>query len=206
MLKRSRVSRSLKGAGVATAMMLSLAGCEIAAVAMMNMVETTVFTVNGSKLLMSGEINSQTYDQFIKVISQNPQIKVLVEGNVPGSLDDDTMIKLAYKVRALGLDTHLTSTSEIYSGGVDLYLAGVHRTMERGAVIGVHSWSDGRKEAKDYPRSSPVHEQNRKYIEDMLGRDDFYWFTIYAAPADDILIMTTEQIRKYGLLTGPIQK
>ena len=99
----------------------------------------------------------------------------------------------------------MQSDSRIYSGGVDLFLAGVHRNMERGAVIGVHSWSDGRKDAKDYPRSSPEHEQNRKYIQDMLGRDDFYWFTIYAAPADDILEMSEQQIRKYGLLTGPIR-
>ena len=205
MLKRTRISRSVKGAGAATVMVLSLAGCEMAAVAMMNMVETTVFTVSRNRLLMNGEINSKTYDQFITIMSQNPQIKVLVEGNVPGSLDDDTMIKLAYKVRALGLDTHLTSTSEIYSGGVDLFLAGVHRSMERGAKIGVHSWSDGTRDAKDYPRDAPEHEQNRKYIEDMLGRDNFYWFTIYAAPADGIKMMTVAEIRKYGLVTKPIQ-
>jgi hypothetical protein len=200
------VKSYLKVAMVAGVVMAPLAGCETLAVGAMNLVEITEFTVDGERLIMNGEINSKTYDQFIEVMAHNPQIKVLVEQNVPGSLDDDTMIKLAYKVRALGLDTYLQSNSEIYSGGVDLFLAGVHRTMEHGAMIGVHSWSDGRKEAKDYPRSSPEHEQNRKYIEDMLGRDDFYWFTIYAAPADDILLMTTEQIRKYGLLTGPIQK
>ena len=187
-------------AGIATATFL-LAGCEQIAVGAMNLVTTTKFRVEGTKLFMQGEINSKTLDQFEAVYAENPGIKTLVELEVPGSLDDDTMIALAYRVRELGLNTHLTATSEIYSGGVDLFLAGVNRTMEPGAIIGVHSWSDGVKEAKEYPRSSPEHAQNRLYIERMLGDDAFYWFTIYAAPADDIYIMTEAEIRQYGLLT-----
>ena len=76
--------------------------------------------------------------------------------------------------------------------------------MEQGARIGVHSWSDGLREAMDYPRDAPEHEANRAYIEAMLGQDDFYWFTIEAAPADDILWMTADQISQYGLLTQPV--
>ncbi len=115
------------------------------------------------------------------------------------------MIALAYEVRARGLNTRLLATSEIDSGGVDLFLAGVERTMEDGAHIGVHSWSDGFKDAVDYPRDAPEHEQNRKYIEDMLGSDVFYWFTIQAAPADGIHEMTNSEIVEFGLLTAPIE-
>jgi hypothetical protein len=181
---------------------LGISGCQQISVAAMNQVTTTQFEVRYDRLLMSGEINSKTLDQFEGVIARNPNIKTLVELDVPGSLDDDTMIALAYRVRELGLNTHLTATSAIYSGGVDLFLAGVQRTMEPGAKIGVHSWSDGRNEAKDYPRDAPEHEQNRRYIERMLGDDAFYWFTIYAAPADDIHIMSEREIAEYGLLTG----
>ncbi|MEE9427183.1 MAG: alpha/beta hydrolase [Paracoccaceae bacterium] len=171
-----------------------------------NMVEITEFKVEGDTLFMNGEINSKTLGQFEEVYAENPGIVRLVEQVVPGSNDDDTMIALAYRVRELGISTHLTSDSEIFSGGVDLFLAGASRTMVSGAVIGVHSWSDGIKDAKDYPKDSPEHEQNRKYIEDMLGSDAFYWFTIYAAPADDILNMTNEQIVEFGLLTEPIRQ
>ena len=111
------------------------------------------------------------------------------------------MIQLAYRVREIGLNTHLTKSSEIHSGGVDLFLAGVERTMERGATIGVHSWSDGERDARDYPKNAPEHEQNRLYIQRMLGSDAFYWFTIYAASADDIHVMTDAEIEKYGILT-----
>lgn len=177
------------------------AGCEQVAVLTMNQFTLTEFHVEGSKLFMQGEINSKTLAQFENIYAANPQIKTLVELEVPGSLDDDTMIALAYRVRQLGINTHLTATSKIYSGGVDLFLAGAERTMELGAEIGVHSWSDGSKEAKEYPRGAPEHEQNRLYIERMLGDDAFYWFTIYAASADDIYVMSGAEIRKFGLLT-----
>jgi len=189
----------------AIALLTALAGCDFIAGTALNLVETTEFVVEGEALIMNGEINSKTLDQFEEVIGENPQITVLIEENVPGSLDDDTMIPLAYRVRELGLNTHLRATSDINSGGVDLFLAGVERTMEKGAHIGVHSWSDGVREAKDYPKDAPEHEKNRAYIEDMLGSDAFYWFTIYAAPADEIHGMTEDEIIEYGLLTQPIQ-
>ena len=185
----------------AFAAVLGLASCDMIVVSALNLVTTTEFSVQGDALLMSGEINSKTPEQFEAIIAENPNINTLIEVDVPGSLDDEAMIELAYRVRELELYTHLRSDSEIHSGGVDLFLAGVTRTIESGAIIGVHSWSDGVKDATDYPRGSPEHEANRKYIEDMLGLDDFYWFTIYAAPASDIHIMTVDEINQYGLAT-----
>lgn len=179
---------------------------EIPYILWLNTREITKFEVRGEEVWMNGEINSQTYDQFTQLIAENPQVTTLVEEVVPGSMDDDTMIKLAYFVREQGLNTRLLSHSAIDSGGVDLFLAGVERTMESGAHIGVHSWSDGFKDAADFPKDAPEHEQNRKYIEEMLGDDAFYWFTIYAAPAADIYAMTEAEIEQYGLLTQPIQK
>lgn len=201
MLLDNYSSRAVMRAASFAAIVTLMTGCETLAVAALNQVTTTEFRVEGQLLFMQGDINSKTLGQFEEVITANPEITTLVELTVPGSLDDDTMIALAYRVRELGLNTHLTASSEIYSGGVDLFLAGVERTMESGAMIGVHSWSDGIREAKDYPRDSPEHEQNRLYIERMLGDDAFYWFTIYAAPADDIYLMTDAEIGQYGLLT-----
>ena len=179
---------------------------EIPYIILMNIRTITRFEVRGEEVWMNGEINSKTYDQFTQLIAENPQVTTLVEEIVPGSFDDDTMIKLAYFVREQGLNTRLLTHSQIDSGGVDLFLAGVERTMERGAHIGVHSWSDGVREAVDFPKDSPEHEQNRKYIEVMLGSDEFYWFTIQAAPADGIYEMSETEIEQYGLLTHPIQE
>ena len=178
-----------------------LAACDMIVVNALNLVTTTEFTVDGSDLIMNGEINSKTLDQFNEVMADNPSITTLIEVDVPGSLDDETMYQLVYRVRELGLNTHLRSDSRIYSGGVDLFLGGVERSIETGAELGVHSWSDGTNEALDFPRGSPEHEANRRLIEDMLGADDFYWFTIEAAPAAGIHIMTADEIETYGLIT-----
>lgn len=190
--------------GLGIGALVLTAGCEPLALTAMNMVELTEFTVDGPTLYMSGEINSKTETQFAELIAANPQITTLVECEVPGSIDDDTMIALSYRVRELGLDTHLTSESEVASGGVDLFLAGVKRSMQAGARLGVHSWSDGTRDAADYPRDAPEHDANRRYIEDMLGDDAFYWFTIYAAPAEDIHWMTRTEIAEYAVLTEPV--
>ncbi|MGC3939649.1 alpha/beta hydrolase [Roseobacter sp. EG26] len=181
---------------------LLLVGCQQVAVLTMNQMVTTEFQVMGTKLLMRGEINSRSLGQFEEVYAENPDIDTLVQLDVPGSIDDDVMVAFGYRLRELGLNTHLTARSEVYSGGVDLFLAGVERTMEPGATLGVHSWSDGIKDAQDYPKSAPAHQQNRLYIERMLGNDTFYWFTIYAASAENIHIMTEAEIRRYGLLTN----
>lgn len=166
--------------------------------------DPTEFTVQGDVVILNGEITSDTLDQFEDVMDDNPQITTLREGVVSGSCDDETMIALSYLVRDMGLDTELLSDSEVYSGGTDLFLAGVNRRMEQGAIIGVHSWSDGTNDAIDFPRASPEHEMNRRYIEDMLGDDAFYWFTIEAAPAAGMHNMTAAEIEKYGLLTEPV--
>ena len=166
----------------------------------------TEFEVKDNELWMNKEINSKTYNQFVRILEKNPQVDTLVEVNVPGSIDDDTMIRLGYYVRKKGLKTKLLPHSSIDSGGVDLYLAGVERIMEiapGGKIphIGVHSWGDGINQAKDYPKDAPEHVNNCTYIEKMLGRDDFYWYTIYAAPADGIHEMSLDEIKKYGLVT-----
>ncbi len=40
---------------------------------------------------MNGLINSKTYDQFVKLHKENPQIKTIIEGTIGGSIDDDTI-------------------------------------------------------------------------------------------------------------------
>lgn len=159
------------------------------------------FDVRGSRLIMNESITAQTPARFDAVIAANPGIRTLVLQDVPGSTDDDALFALGYRVRKLGLATHVTATSEVHSGGVDLFIAGVRRTMEPGARFGVHSWTDGVSEATDYPTTSLQHFKSRKYVRKMLGDESFYWFTINAAPADGIHLLSPREIRRFGLLT-----
>lgn len=179
---------------------LMLGACAIAD----NAVDGATFDVRGEQLLMQGEITSRTPATFEHLIADNPQIATLVLGYMPGSLDDEAVVRMGYRVRALGLNTHLNADSKIYSGAVDLFLAGRSRSMQRGAVIGVHSWADGFGEGAKYPRDSPEHRSNAAYTADMLGSDAFYWFTLQAAPSDGIHEMTVAEISRFGLLTRPV--
>lgn len=186
---------SLGGCGMA-----ALGGCGMAG----NLRQGVTFTVVNRELQMRGVITSPTPAAFQEVLAQNPQIDTVLLQTLEGSLDDEAMINMAYDLRRRGLNTRLQSDSGIYSGAVDFFLAGVERSMVRGAEIGVHAWADSFRQATDYPRGAPEHALNVRYIKDMLGDDAFYWFTLQAAPADEIYIMNEDEIEAYGLLTRPI--
>jgi hypothetical protein len=178
---------------------LAILGCAIAD----NAVDRTAMEVRGSQLWLNGEITSRTPANFEAVIAANPQIVTVVQGMMPGSLDDQAVLRMGYFLRGRGLDTHLTAQSEIYSGAVDLFLAGVRRTAQNGAVIGVHSWADGFGEGSSYPRDAAEHQANAQYTRDMLGNDALYWFTLQAAPSDGIHEMTRGELARFGVLTHP---
>lgn len=203
----------LKGAGILFLLVVALlvfspSAREIVTVTYLNTLNLTSFEVQADepeKLYMSGEINSKTFDQIQEVIKNNPQITTIVQLEMPGSLDDETNFKMCRWIREQGLSTYLTKDSHVASGATDFFLAGVHRYYEKGAKVGVHSWSDGVKEAKEFPKDSEEHEMNRLYVEEMLGQDDFYWYTIYAASADDIYYMTLEEMNKYKIITDFVE-
>ncbi|MBY6065809.1 alpha/beta hydrolase [Leisingera aquaemixtae] len=181
------------------ALAAALWGCGIAE----NLVQTTRLELQGRDVLVNGTLNARSLAQFSAFMSRHPEAERLVLLDMPGSVDDETNLRLGHLVRDLGLDTHVTATSEIYSGAVDIFLAGRERTMEDGAILGVHAWA-GDKPAGAYPPSHPEHAPYVAYTTRMLGSDDFYWFTIQAAPASDIHEMTEAEVNRYGLLTKPV--
>ncbi len=166
-----------------------------------NASDGTRMRVDGDWLLLSGTITSRTPAAFERMLAENPQVNTVVETQVDGSIDGEATIAMGYRIRALGLNTHLLADSIVDSGGVDLFLAGRRRTIAPGASIGVHSWRNGYREGSSYPRNSPEHEMTRGYIEDMLGSDAFYWFSLDAAPSDGLHEMTAAEIARFGLVT-----
>lgn len=193
-------------AGAAAVGVAVVTGCTHLQVAYLNSYDSIAFEPSGEDLLVSGTLNQFSLASFEQAIAENPETTRLVLMYVPGSVDDETNLKLGNRVRDLGLDTHLTADSEVHSGGTDLFLAGVERSMEEGAIIGVHSWAEGNRAGADFPKDDPVHESYVSYTARMLGSADFYWFTLDAAPVEDTYIMTPADIAKYGLLTKPVVK
>jgi beta-lactamase class D len=180
---------------------LLFSGCTQLMIGVLNQAKLTKISINHDKMYLLGDFNSQSYQQVTKALRTHPKVKTIILTAHSGSLDDDTTFKLARYIRSKKLNTHLLSNSVIASGAVDLFLSGTQRTIETGAKIGVHSWSDGSKQAKDFPRDHEDHQLNANYIRDMMGTDEFYWFTIYSAPADSIYLMKKTEIDQFKMAT-----
>lgn len=163
------------------------------------------FNVIGDKAYVNGVLGKKAHKKFLNTLKKHPSIKTLVLQEVPGSISDEWNVKTCKEVRKRGINTYLESTSVIQSGGVDLYIAGVRRYSEQGSKIGVHSWSNLRKDGSTYPSE---HEQHDIFVDyfNAIDRDtSFYWFTLRAAPADGMHFMTNEEIGKYEIVTDWVE-
>jgi hypothetical protein len=153
----------------------------------------------------NGNTNGMSVSMVRDFLNDNPQVDTLVMGKMPGTKDADMNIRIAREIRKRGLKTHLPRNGFIASGAVDLFLAGVERTMECGGMIGVHSWGlTGDRTQTISPKTMGVdHRQkfHEAFLRDMGIDPAFYVFTRDSAEPDDLHFMTAEEIKRYGLLT-----
>jgi len=166
--------------------------------------EMSNFTIEGEKAIMSGVISEDTIRQVKKLIAEYPAVKTIVMKNVEGSVDDVSNLEASRLVRTAGIDTYVPSDGFIASGGTDFFCAGVKRTVEEGAQVGVHSWADDKvNNAALLPKDSEEHKKYIDYYEEMKMPDPegFYFFTIKAAVASDMYYMTMDELATYGLIS-----
>lgn len=141
-----------------------------------------------------------------KLMREHPQVDTLVFKKMPGTKDADMNLRLARDIRRRGLNTHIENNSMIASGAVDLFLAGNKRTMECGALIGVHSWSvsGSRSTIRISPTDMGVDRRQKlheNFLRDMGIDPAFYAFTRAAAEPEKIHFMSMDEIRRFDLLT-----
>lgn len=179
------------------AVFLSLTACGT----LENMGQTLDIQVDGPVMRMDGIINSQSLGNFVDVLDDNPGVTTVELGRIEGSLDGEVVAEMGYIIRDAGLATRMRGSSQVFSGGVDLFLGGVDRRVAPGAIVGVHEWETGFGRARDFARDDPAHEPTRGYIEDMLGTDAFYWFTLEAAAFDEVHVMSRQEMLRYGVVT-----
>ncbi len=165
------------------------------------------FRAVGNTAYGNGDTNDLSVAMVKDFLNQNPEVERLVLSKMPGTKDADMNLRIAREIRKRGLDTHLAKNSYIASGAVDLFLAGVERTMECGAMIGVHSWGiTGDRTSTISPKTMGVDRRQKiqeKFLTDMSIDPAFYVFTREAAEPGEIYFMNSEEIAKYGLLTTP---
>lgn len=159
------------------------------------------FTVDGDQVIMSGVIDSTTPDEVERLIDEHPEVKTIVMQEVDGSADDEANLIASRLVRQHGFNTHVPADGMIASGGVDFFLAGVERTVETGGKLGVHSWAGDGVTGDQVPRDDPQHNLYLDYYAEMGIPAEFYWFTLQAAPAEDIYYMTADEMNQYQITT-----
>lgn len=158
--------------------------------------------VDGSRLYVSGTLNAQTFDEIQRQLERHPGLQTVVLEDIDGSIDDDANLQTAMLIHEAGLDTFVPADGIIESGAVDLFCAGRNRIAERGARIGVHSWSDeDGLEGGQVPRSSAEHDIYLDYFNAVDCPVSFYWFTLAAAPADGMHYMTEAELLEYQVAT-----
>ena len=163
------------------------------------------YVLNDTTVVVNGDMGSSVDNQFERLIGKCPNIKLLIMEECPGSRNDEELFKTAAMVKENLINTHLPPHAVIESGAVDLFLAGTIRTMEEGAKIGVHAWSDGSASATGFPVG---HEEHQIYIDYYISvgysqedAEALYYFIINAASPDDIHYLTEEEIFEHAILT-----
>jgi hypothetical protein len=159
------------------------------------------FAVDGDVAVMTGELTRRAPNQLEQLLEEHPEVRWIELLDCPGSLDDHAALAASRLVREAGLNTRVPADGEIASGAVDFFIAGVVREVEAGGRVGVHSWSDGRREGGDVPRDRKAHDLYLDYYAEMGIDASFYWFTLDAASSDDIHWMTRDELTLYGLRT-----
>ena len=164
------------------------------------------FDVEGDTARMTGVITAELPATLLRLLVEHPEVEIIEMMVVPGSIDDDANVRAAMYVYDRGLTTKLNATSTIASGGTDFFLGGRTRIVEPGAVIGVHSWGGGGIPAVDVPRDDPVHELYLEFYEAVGVPAEFYWFTLEAAPARGMHIMTDEELARYRIRQEEVER
>lgn len=160
------------------------------------------FTPDEEALRLSGVIDARALSAFDVAIDTHPGTTRLIFDFVPGSMDDESNLELARRVRARGLETYVPGDGLVASGGTDLFLAGTARQLAPGACVGVHTWGDETVGiGLEFPKDDPVHQPYLDYYAEIGIDAAFYWFTLEAAGPDESHWMTAAELAEHGMTT-----
>jgi hypothetical protein len=152
---------------------------------------------------LNGETGPDTPAQFRRMLATYPHISLIRMIECAGTVDDEANLEVARMIRRAGISTHVPAGGSVRSGGVELFLAGVQRTHDKGAEFGVHSWEDDEgRQARDVPGNDGVNAEYINYYQSVGLKPEtaraFYAFT-NATAADRIHYMTESELARFGL-------
>jgi len=168
----------------------------------------------GDTLELVGVIDADTKETIAAAHAANPTITKLSLLEIPGSVDDEnSLTELASYIRDNNLTTIVPSHGMVASGGTDMAVMGRNRIIEDGACVGVHSWAAaalggllGVEAGADLPRDHESHKAYLDFYEETGVPSDFYWFTLEAAPPEDVHWMSPAEINRFKLSQIPLDE
>ncbi|MCZ2721435.1 alpha/beta hydrolase [Marinomonas sp. 15G1-11] len=164
--------------------------------------EQLSFVVEGNTAYVSGVLGHESKQELSRFIQKNPNISTLALVDIQGSLDQQATMETARLIRRLKLDTVIVRTGYVVSGGVDLFLGGVNRTIESGAGVGVHSWLDMYGvDPQELNMADPIHATYVNFYLEMGIPERFYWFSLDASPPERVYFLSPEEIYDFNLVT-----
>ena len=164
-----------------------------------------------------GTISSNFVPMMEYMIDNLPELSKFELITILGSSDDTSNYRALRLMRKHGINTELAHGGEIYSGGVNFFIAGAVSTLGQNPTVGVHPWvasdiqptaSGGciivEKSALQFPRNHPAHQDEIQFLKDMGIKQSFYWFTLHAKPntndeESDIHVMSKKELIRFGL-------
>ncbi len=100
---------------------------------------------------------------FEAMLRDFPELDQLEMIEAPGTSHDLANLEVGRLIREAGIATHVPAGGSVRSGAVELFLAGVTRTMDDAAEFAVHSWRDAYgREPQDFAEDAP---ENRLYLD-----------------------------------------
>lgn len=155
-----------------------------------------------------------TYSQLFDIIKLYPGSEMTLEfdNHIGGSADDEINMYTGRMIHSNKMTTVVTPTGSVFSGGTSLFAAGspwilqradATKAIELNKQIGVHSWAEDDKTAKELPYTDESHRRQAIYFKAMLGEKGigFYIFTLDAAPAVGEYWITKADSEKYNFIT-----
>jgi len=170
--------------------------------------------IDNFAVIKDGDLGLNVFNKMVDITQNYPNIKEIRLKNIAGSVHDDINMQTGLLLRKARLNTYVIDTesedTDIASGGVDLFTAGVKRKIENQETVklGIHSWAEHNMdgvtvEGKDFPKEHKRHHDQLLYFCKMLGVDvgyDFYFHTLEASDAENIHPMTDDELADYNIL------
>lgn len=163
--------------------------------------DSATFTVQGNTAVMRGMIDRSTSNAIIDLMSENDQVRTIVMQRVTGSTGYRELRDAARLIRDYRLTVHVPDGGYVAPAAIDFFIAGWKRSAGAGANIAVGSWFDGDNYGVDLPRHNSLHYGYLTWLRENGIPEDYYWFSLTAAPKGEERPLTRDELIRFRLVT-----